>query len=292
MTLGCGGGHPFLRAPSWPGLAHLTRLTELTLRGYAFARELCEGRDRPPLPASLRALRLESYWSAYGALHSVARPQLEAFDVVNLGALARGDARLTLADGALLSASCFIACCSLEQAPVAAVYGAAATASQQHSRPPGAVPQPTRQVDDGTHALDAAAANAAATARRPAARPVSGLPVGFGALELHVSRIRFTRSVTLPQPGPQDAARELCLFFGRAPASYRRFTVYWGPERPLRFHFSWDVRAKAWMDEDTQAECITVTALAQCMQDYAGAHNLSIAVAEEPANSSATVIRY
>ena len=94
-----------------------------------------------------------------------------------------------------------------------------------------------------------------------------------------MTRIRFTCSVTLPVPGTQDAARELCLFFGRAPPSYRRFRVYWS-RRPLQFEFWQQLAAVG--PAHTEAECDSVKELAECMQDYAGAHDLSVAVVEEP----------
>ena len=203
--------------------------------------------------------------------------------MVDLGAIGRADARLSSADGAVLVASCGTACCSLELTGAFCAIAAAARAVRREraanlerlrarrlgigfARP--AVPTPP-----ATSAAAVAASFYAAAAAPSPLRPVSGLPAGFDALELHVARIRFTSSATLAVPGPQDAARELCLFFGRAPASYRRYSVFWSM-RPLRFQFEAD---------DTWAECDSVKELAECMQDYACAHDLSVAVVDEPA---------
>jgi hypothetical protein len=264
------------------GLAHLTRLTELTLRAYAFSGELWWRHDTPPLPDSLRALRLECRQSAHAAdLPSdyagrrLSGRQLQALSSIELGSIARPNAKLSSAAGAVLVASCGTACCSLELSGAFCTIAAAAWARQRG--PAAAFEQlQTRRLGRwfaGPAAPAAAAASAAEVGGPTPRRPVSGLPAGFGALELHVARIRFTCSATLAVPGPQDAARELCLFFGRAPDSYRRFSVYWS-SRPLLFQFEAD---------DTRAECDSVKELAEAMQDYAGAHDLSVAVAEEPA---------
>ncbi len=109
---------------------------------------------------------------------------------------------------------------------------------------------------------------------------MSGLLAGFGALELHVSCIRFTRTVVWEAATVQDVARELCLFFGRAPASYRRFSIYWTTQS-LAFQFTRGGSADN--VRYTDAECDSVSSLAAQMQNYAGAHRLRIAIANKPA---------
>ena len=277
--------------PSWQqSLAHLTRLTELTLQGYRFRRRKFFWRDdRQPLPVSLRTLRLDT-----SATDERFRGQVSNFTehgCIDLGALTTGNTTFQLSDGALLIASCCTACCNLDKAPVAAAYAAGVVLARARDD----VVNAQYMAGTKTHSAPAIPRNAAdafaalaAKVQTPAG-PVSGLPGGFAALEMHVSQIRLAHSMAPAVPTVNDAAQEMCLFFGRAPASYRRFRVFWHPTRPLQFEFAWHVVPQRAGYAD--ATFNSVHALAQCMQDYAGAHNLSIAVAEEPA-PHLLIIRY
>ena len=74
--------------------------------------------------------------------------------------------------------------------------------------------------------LGAAAAGGAGPATDvPVDELVSELPDGFGELELLAQCSLIKCSASLPDSGPEDAVHELCAFFGRAPASYQRFSV-------------------------------------------------------------------
>jgi hypothetical protein len=115
---------------------------------------------------------------------------------------------------------------------------------------------------------------------------VGKLPAGFSALELHTQCITLNCSVALPEAGPEDAARELCLFFARAPASYRQFSVFWRLDLPLQFRLSWplgiaDPGGTA-LARQGRVAFANIQSLAECMHVHAASHYMSITVAEEP----------
>ena len=57
---------------------------------------------------------------------------------------------------------------------------------------------------------------------------VDRLPAGFSALNMHTGSVTIQCSIApsrMRMPTPEEVARELCLVFAAAPASYRRFSL-------------------------------------------------------------------
>ena len=185
---------------------------------------------------------------------SLAALRLESLYPIDLGELvARGGIRLTAAASTpVLSALSAVVCCSLDRLP----RGSGGNVADVGAEP----------VTD---------------------RLVSKLPAGFGALQVCAQCITIKCSVALLEAGPEDAARELCLFFDRAPASYRRFSVLWMVVKvPLQFRLSWplgiaDPGGTA-LARQGRVAFDSVEALAECMQIYAAALRMKVIVSEEP----------
>ena len=176
---------------------------------------------------------------------------------IDLGELARGNVTPVAASKPLLSAYAEVVCCSLERLPRAASNSAssAARAEPEADRPP-----------DGL---------------------ISKLPGGFGALELRTQCITINCSVALPEAGPEEAAQELCLFFGRAPASYRRFSVNSRMgDNPLELRLSFPLGVAdpggTALARQGRVTFTSAEDLAQCMQIYAADHRMSVAVVRRP----------
>ena len=109
------------------------------------------------------------------------------------------------------------------------------------------------------------------------------LPAGFSALDMHTGSITIQCSNApsrLRLPTPEEAARELCLIFAGAPASYRRFSVHCSTIFALIIHLA----APGGRLQPRQGLSATVYSkvLAEHMRACAGEHGMSIAVLEEP----------
>ena len=92
-----------------------------------------------------------------------------------------------------------------------------------------------------------------------------------------------------------DAARELCLFFAAAPASYRRFSLCWAAgDGPLRARVAGSLVASQPCEPYCSQEPLKfhgVDTLVEHMRDCAVRHNMTIALAEQPLYGVA-VVRY
>ncbi len=137
--------------------------------------------DGPLLPPSLTALRLES-----GRL-------------IDLGDLAQGEKRLSMATGPTLAVRAGVVLCRLER-----MVG-------------GAEPHAAHDTATALHAEQF----------------LSRLPARFAALEMHSQRIAIHCDAAVQEPTPEAAALQLCLFFAHAPASYRHFSLRWPNDLPL-----------------------------------------------------------
>jgi len=117
---------------------------------------------------------------------------------------------------------------------------------------------------------------------------VSNLPDGFAALIMETQHITLRPPFAVHEATLSGAAWNLCRFFGLAPPSYRRFSVCWTCDWPLRIH----VTGRRDAHDPLGAQyCYlepvafdTVDALAVHMRACAMRQNMSVAitVVEEP----------
>ncbi len=120
-------------------------------------------------------------------------------------------------------------------------------------------------------------------------RLVSHLPDGFSAMEMRLDMrtplITVNPQTVMDQTTQAAAAWHLLCFFAMAPASYRRFSVFWTEDLPLKI----TVCGKP-ADEPPGMgiHCLefvafdTADALAGHMRARAVQHNMSVTVVEEP----------
>ena len=181
---------------------------------------------------------------------SLAALRLESGYPIDIGELDRDYALPAATSKPLLSARSAVVCCSLERRP--RMLGSSAAVGDA-------------ELTDGL---------------------VSKLPAGFGSLEMHTQCITINCSVALPEACPEDAARELCLFFARAPASYQRFRLFWRDDVPLQFRLSWPLGALdpggTALARQGRVAFASVKSLAECMQLCTSGHHLSVAVSRQP----------
>ncbi len=123
------------------------------------------------------------------------------------------------------------------------------------------------------------------SASTPRRQLISKLPAGFTALELHAQCFSITATARTEILTLADAARELCHYFAAAPASFRRFSLCWAGDRPLRACVKGSLVAMQPCEPECSQELLkfhSVDVLAEHMQDYAIDHGLSVATAEQP----------
>jgi len=124
---------------------------------------------------------------------------------------------------------------------------------------------------------------------------VSKLPDGFTALDLQTPHITLRPPFAVQEATLSGAAWNLCRFFGLAPRSYRRFSVCWTGDQPLRIHVTGRAGANEPLDaEHGYLEPVTFDtphALAVHMQACALRQNMNVAVTvvEEPMKGVAIV---
>ena len=245
---------PHKSAPSRLRLAHLTRLEELVLDGYESFHPLFKSWDAGKEGPPLPA--------------SLTALCLESAHPIDIGELAGGMTMPAAGCGPTLSTRSALVRCSPQRLP-----------RQPRNRLPGNI---------------AVAGHAAPMAGRPTDGLVGKLPAGFGALELHTQCVTINCSAVLPETDPEDAVRELCLFFSRAPASYRRFSVFWSTDSsPLEVRLSSLLEVAhpgaAALMRQVQVTLASVEALAESMQSYAADNCMSVAVRAEPLRHLAVI---
>jgi len=121
---------------------------------------------------------------------------------------------------------------------------------------------------------------------------VSRLPAGFVALDLHAQCVSMQSCGIVELATPGCVAHQLCMFFARAPASYRRFCLCCADSPRLRFCVAgvggaWDPEAGNCREGRLTFD--DVETLATLMQDTAAHFNMRAAVVEEPAKGVVVV---
>ncbi len=107
-------------------------------------------------------------------------------------------------------------------------------------------------------------------------QPISKLPAGFSALELHAPSITIVHAHLSLNLNPLSAAFTLCTIFAQAPSSYRRFSLRWTDELPLKICRADAARTA----ESSHCKVLQVasTVLADNMRGCAAYRNMSVTV--------------
>ncbi len=110
---------------------------------------------------------------------------------------------------------------------------------------------------------------------------VSKLPRGFSALEMETPDITLRLFAVEHEFTPAVAAWHLCCLFAQAPYSYRRFSVCWTGDQPLRIR----VRESKTQERRRMKHCHlepvafdTADTFADHMRDCAVRHSMRLAV--------------
>ena len=127
-------------------------------------------------------------------------------------------------------------------------------------------------------------------------RPMSMLPAGISALELHAPCVSLTylHGAARFQYSPASAAFLLCIHFALAPPSYRRFSLSWTDAMPLSLRFV--NRTEPWPGGSIVCKPMVVAfdaaeALAEHMRGCAGRLNMSVTVIKEGETNRVDVFR-